>query len=53
MDDHLCEAFQSHITIGQAHCEVQHRHWRQLLVWNHQQFSLGLTPTELYQRLVP
>lgn len=48
----LREELHFHITIGQARRDVQHRHWLNLLTWLHQQFSLGLTPSELYQRLV-
>lgn len=47
----LREERQTHVTIGDARREVQRLHWRHLLDWLHEQFSLGVTPAELYQLL--
>jgi len=47
----LHEEWQTHVTIGDARREVQRLHWRHLLDWLHEQFSLGVTPAELYQLL--
>lgn len=47
----LREERQTHVTIGDARREVQRLHWRHLLDWLHEQFSLGVTPAELHQLL--
>ncbi len=37
-----------HVTIGEARCEIQRRHRRQVLDWLHGQFQSGIQPDSLY-----
>ena len=47
----LREAWQRHVTLGEARREVQRGHWHQLITWMHQQFVAGATPQTLFERL--
>ena len=43
--------WQRHVTWGEARREVQRGHWRQLIMWLHQQFVAGATPQTMFERL--
>jgi hypothetical protein len=44
--------WQRHVTLGETRHVFQQRHWQRLLVWLHDQFSLGVQPEELQSLLV-
>ncbi len=47
----LREAWQRHVTLGEARREVQRVHGCHLIRWMHQQFQAGTTPQLLYEQL--
>jgi SRSO17 transposase len=49
--DRLRQAWQRHVTIGDARREVQRVHWRHLIDWMHQQFQSGATSQTVSERL--
>jgi SRSO17 transposase len=49
--DRLRQAWQQHVTIGDARREVQRVHWCHLISWMHQQFLSGATPQTMSERL--
>jgi len=49
--ERLRQAWQQHVTIGDARREVQRVHWCHLISWMHQQFLAGATPQTVSERL--
>ncbi len=49
--DRLRQAWQQHVTIGEAKREVQRVHWCHLIDWMHQQFQRGATPQTISEHL--
>ena len=47
----LRQAWQRHVTVGDARREVQRTHWHHLITWMHQQFQSGAVPQTLFEQL--
>ena len=47
----LRQAWQRHVTLGEARREVQRAHWHHLITWMHRQFVAGASPQTVFERL--
>lgn len=47
----LRQAWQRHVTLGEARREVQRVQWQHLITWMHHQCVAGATPQTLFERL--